>query len=78
MEEGAPGLLTGTVEADETYVGGRYDRRRKRAPHEKQPVVGFLERSADGQPSRVRAFPNSHEFHNSSDWCRDEQRLNEC
>ena len=57
MEEGAPGRLTGVVEADETYVGGRYDRRRKRAPHDKQPVVGFLERSADGQPSRVRAFP---------------------
>ena len=42
MEEGQPGLLTGTVEADETYVGGKYDRRRKRAPYEKQRVIGFV------------------------------------
>jgi transposase-like protein len=42
MEEGAPGLLTGTVEADETYVGGRYDRRRKRGPHENSLLLGFL------------------------------------
>jgi hypothetical protein len=57
MEEGAPGLLTGTVEADETYVGGRYDRRRKRQPHEKQPVVGFVQRRTEEQCSQVKAFP---------------------
>jgi hypothetical protein len=44
MENGSPGLLTGTVEADETYIGGKYDRRRKREPHQKQPVVGFVQR----------------------------------
>ncbi len=42
--------LKGTVEVDETYVGGRYDRRRKRAPWEKQGVLGFVERKG-----RVRA-----------------------
>lgn len=28
MEEGTPGLLTGVVEADETHIGGAFDRRR--------------------------------------------------
>lgn len=36
--------LTGTVEVDETYVGGRYDSRRQRGPWEKQPVIGLLQR----------------------------------
>lgn len=44
MEEGPGELLTGTVEVDETYVGGKYDRRRKRGPWEKQGVVGIIER----------------------------------
>jgi len=57
MEEGQAGLLTGTVEADETYVGGRYDRRRKRGPHEKQPVVGFIQRGDETKCSQVRTFP---------------------
>jgi len=44
MEEG---------EVDETYVRGRYDkRRRKRQPREKQPVMGRIERGG-----RVEAFP---------------------
>lgn len=34
-------LLNGTIEV---YVGGKYDRRRKRTPWEKQPVIGLLER----------------------------------
>jgi hypothetical protein len=57
MEDGSPGLLTGTVEADETYIGGKYDRRRHREPHEKQGVVGFVQRGDANQSSRVRAFP---------------------
>src|SRR5579863_4372980 len=57
MEDGAPGLLTGTVEADETYVGGRYDRRRKRERWEKQVVFGALQRGADGASSKVRVMP---------------------
>lgn len=36
--------LNGIVEVDETYVGGHYDKRRKRGPWEKQPVMGLLER----------------------------------
>jgi transposase-like protein len=39
--------LEGTVEADETYVGGRYDRRRKRETHEKPCVVGVIKRGGD-------------------------------
>jgi hypothetical protein len=57
MEDGAPGLLTGTVEADEYYHGGVYDKRRKVGKKDKQPVFGALQRSADGAPSKVRAFP---------------------
>lgn len=34
----------GVVEADETYIGGRYDKRRKRAPHDKPAVMGIIER----------------------------------
>ncbi|HEV3330164.1 MAG TPA: IS1595 family transposase [Bryobacteraceae bacterium] len=44
MDEGIEGLFTGTVEADETYVGGRYDKRRKRAKYDKEPVFGMKER----------------------------------
>jgi hypothetical protein len=32
------------IECDETYIGGRYDKRRKRAPYAKQGVVGIVER----------------------------------
>ncbi len=39
--------LKGTVEVDGTYVGGRYDRRRKRGPWDKQAVVGLLERGGN-------------------------------
>jgi hypothetical protein len=56
MEQGDPGRLTGRVEIDETYVGGRYDKRRKRGPWEKAPVVGVLERAKDGKCSTVRAM----------------------
>ena len=57
MEEGAPGLLTGVVEADETYIGGVYDKRRKRERHQTQPVFGAIQRSKDGESSEVRSFP---------------------
>lgn len=45
------GMLKGTVEVDETYIGGRYDKRRKRGPWEKQGVVGLIERKG-----RVEAY----------------------
>jgi transposase-like protein len=36
--------MTGTVEADETYIGGKYDKRRKRAKYDKPAVFGMIER----------------------------------
>jgi transposase-like protein len=52
MQDKPTEQLKGTVEVDETYIGGRYDRRRKRGPYEKQVVMGLIER--DG---RVEARP---------------------
>jgi len=58
MEQGQPGLLTGTIEADETYVGARkYDPRSKRGRYKKQPVMGFLQRGIEDGCSKMRAFP---------------------
>jgi hypothetical protein len=54
MEEGNPGLLTGVIEADETYLGGKFDRRRKREAYDKQPVFGVLQRATEDQCSKVR------------------------
>jgi transposase-like protein len=53
MEEGELPKFTGTVEADETYVGGRYDRRRKRGPWEKTPVMGIIERGGRVEAYRI-------------------------
>ncbi|MEB2363894.1 MAG: IS1595 family transposase [Bryobacterales bacterium] len=36
--------LKGTVEADETYIGGKYDKRRKRTKYDKPAVFGVVER----------------------------------
>lgn len=51
MEEGALPKFTGTVEVDETYLGGRYDRRRKRQRWEETAVMGMIERGG-----RVEAY----------------------
>ena len=57
MEEGELPKMTGVVEADETYVGGKYDKRRKRGPWEKQPVMGIVQRaSAEGEVAKVEAY----------------------
>jgi transposase-like protein len=45
--------LDGTVEVDETFVGGHYDPRRKRGPWEKQAIVGLLKRKG---PFEARAI----------------------
>jgi len=52
MEE-APDFLRGTVEVDETYIGGRYDARRKRNPREKIGVIGLIERKGRVQAARI-------------------------
>ena len=57
MEETGGALFSGIVEVDETFIGGRYDKRRKRAPHAKPVVMGFVQRGKGGKPSQVRAFP---------------------
>jgi transposase-like protein len=46
--------LTGTVEADETYIGGKYDKRRKRGPYEKEPVFGMVERDGKARTYHVK------------------------
>ncbi|HWB84240.1 MAG TPA: IS1595 family transposase [Bryobacteraceae bacterium] len=56
MQQGE-GLLTGTIETDETYVGGKYDRRRHRERYQKQPVMGLLQRGADTSASKIQAMP---------------------
>src|SRR5262249_41304951 len=53
MEDTEGSLFTGTVEVDETYIGGKYDPRRKRARREKPAVVGLIER---GESGRVRTM----------------------
>ena len=57
MDQGFEIPFEGKVECDETYVGGRYDRRRNREPWEKQPVFGALQRGTETESSKVRAFP---------------------
>ncbi len=51
LEDGDLPKLTGTVEVDETYVGGKYDKRRKRDPWTKAPVMGIIQRKG-----RVEAY----------------------
>jgi len=57
MEENTVLPLAGIVEVDETYIGGKYDRRRKRGPWEKTPVVGLLERSSG--KARMMTIPTA-------------------
>ena len=45
--------LKGIVEADETFVGGRYDRRRKRASYEKPCVVGVIQRGGEVRAKKI-------------------------
>jgi hypothetical protein len=44
MEEKPKAKLTGTVEVDETFIGGAYNYRRKRTPWDRVPVMGLIER----------------------------------
>ena len=47
------GILKGTVEVDETYGSGAYDKRRKRERYEKTPVVGSVERKGKVRALRI-------------------------
>ncbi len=52
-QEPMAGMLSGVVEGDETYVGGKSHKRGKpSAGDKKMPVVAMLERGGN-----VRAFP---------------------
>jgi transposase-like protein len=53
MAEGMEGMFTGTVELDATFVGGKYDKRRKRAKYDKQAVFGLVQRGTEEQHSKV-------------------------
>jgi transposase-like protein len=44
MQDNSTEKMTGTVEVDETYIGGAYDKRLKRLPKEKPGVVGLMQR----------------------------------
>src|SRR5690242_19330930 len=53
--------LTGTVEADETYMGSKkYDKRRNRGKYEKEPVFGMVERDGRAKTFHV---PVANRFH---------------
>lgn len=60
--KGGSGFFTGVVEVDETFIGGKYDKRRKSIEnaYDKQAVMGIIERGKGGKPSTVRAFPIPH------------------
>jgi transposase-like protein len=53
--------LTGTVEADETYMGSKkYDKRRKRAKWDKEPVFGVVERNGRAKTFHVPKINRHH------------------
>jgi hypothetical protein len=47
--------LTGTIEADETFVGGRYDKLRQRERNEKPCVVGVIRRGGEVRAEHVQS-----------------------
>jgi transposase-like protein len=52
-EEEKAEILTGTIEVDETYIGGKYDKRRKRAKYDKPAVMGILERKGKVRATHI-------------------------
>jgi hypothetical protein len=60
MTEGPGALFKGIVEVDETYVGGRYDKRRNRQRWDKEAVFGIVER---GGKVRTWHMPNMSRYH---------------
>lgn len=51
------GVFSGEVEIDATYVGGRYDKHRKREPWQDKPAVaGFVQQDTETDHSKVIAI----------------------
>src|SRR5579871_3160163 len=55
MMDSAPDIFQGIVEADATFVGGKYDKRRKRLKGGKQAVFGLVQRKSEKSHSKVHA-----------------------
>ncbi len=55
-ESGVP--FIGTVECNETFIGGRFDKRRKRERWEKTPVLGTIHRGTGAESLKVQAPPS--------------------
>ncbi|MGA2182005.1 MAG: IS1595 family transposase [Bryobacteraceae bacterium] len=51
-----------TVEADETYVGGKYDKRRKRAKYDKPAVFGVIERETGRVHAKHLSLENANHW----------------
>lgn len=47
--------LDGVVEADETFSGGRYDKRRKRLPHGNPCIVGVIQRGGPVRAQKIQS-----------------------
>lgn len=59
MDQTPGDLMSGVVEADDTRIAGRYDKRRSRKRWDTSIAIGLVERAKRGelgQPSKVRAF----------------------
>jgi transposase-like protein len=52
--------LSGTVEVDETYIGGKFDKRRKCQRWDKEPVFGMVQR---GGKAKTYHVPQINRFH---------------
>ena len=48
-------LLKGTIEVDETYIGGKLKGKRGRGAKGKTPVVALIERGGELREQKVRA-----------------------
>jgi DNA-directed RNA polymerase subunit RPC12/RpoP len=60
IEQADDKQLSGTVEVDETYIGGKYDKRRNRQKWDKEPVFGMVER---GGKAKTYHVPHINRYH---------------